>query len=67
MPEELFATTPPIVQAISLAGSDTRYTMKIDMRITTPDGKTDGGVITGKALYEHRFTIAEGHAALQAR
>lgn len=26
-----------------------------------------GGVITGKALYEHRFTIAEGHAALQAR
>lgn len=37
--------------AISLAGSDTRYTMKIDMRITTPDGKTDGGVITGKARW----------------
>lgn len=26
-----------------------------------------GGVITGKALYEKRFTIAEGHAALQDR
>jgi phosphoribosylformimino-5-aminoimidazole carboxamide ribotide isomerase len=26
-----------------------------------------GGVITGKALYEKRFTIAEGHAALQVR
>jgi phosphoribosylformimino-5-aminoimidazole carboxamide ribotide isomerase len=26
-----------------------------------------GGIITGKALYEKRFTIAEGHAALQDR
>ena len=26
-----------------------------------------GGVIVGKALYEGRFTVAEGHAALQGR
>jgi phosphoribosylformimino-5-aminoimidazole carboxamide ribotide isomerase len=26
-----------------------------------------GGVIVGKALYEHRFTIAEGQAALSPR
>jgi len=37
--------------SITLAGSDTRYTIKIDMRITTPDGKTDGGVITGKSRW----------------
>lgn len=37
--------------ALSIAGSDTRYTMKLDMRITTPDGKTDGGVITAKARW----------------
>ena len=26
-----------------------------------------GGVVVGKALYEHRFTIAEGQAALAPR
>jgi len=26
-----------------------------------------GGVIVGKALYEGRFTVAEGHEALQGR
>ena len=60
---------PPIAAAASRRGAELIYSGGIGAlddlrRLAALDLDSLGGVIVGRALYEERFTVAEGQAAL---
>ncbi len=58
--ELLAASALPIVASGGVGTLDDLVSLRA---LRAPDGATLAGAIAGKALYEHRFTVAEGVAA----